>query len=158
MLTLQTHTNITPKHVKNLLTLLNLLTNSHTRLKYPGIGKFRATWFMSTDHRRSGKEQTQTFQISVQSWHSLFWPSCCAQAWYCVSICHLRASLMQWQVALQLSAVSTISFWYFFFPGSVRVFPHHFMMKSLIVFEDLRKLLSCFLIFQALEWKLSLCH
>lgn len=23
---------------------------------------------------------------------------------------------MQWQVALQLSAVSTISFWYFFFP------------------------------------------
>lgn len=46
----------------------------------------------------------------------------------------------------------------FFFPGSVTVFPHCFMMKSLIVFEDLRKLLPCLLIFQALEWKLSLCH
>lgn len=46
----------------------------------------------------------------------------------------------------------------FFFPGSGTVFPHRFMMKSLIVSEDQRKLLSCSLIFQTLEWKLSLCH
>lgn len=87
------------------------------------MGKLGAAWFIGTGARKKPSEElTQTLQISVQSWHNLFWPSCRAQAWYFVSICHLLPSLMQWQVASQLSAVSIISFSYFFSQGQSQSF------------------------------------
>lgn len=147
---------------KKMLTLPNMLTKTQARLKCPDVRKLGSPWFISVGaHGRPDEEQRiRPPQVSVKSWHDLFRASCRAWVWYCLSICHLCPFLMQWQVACSsvLSLLFLSLFFFSFFPGSVTVFPHRFMMKSLIVSEDLRKLLSCFLIFQTLEWKLSFCH
>lgn len=111
----QTHTAVTPKHVKNLLALPNMLTKTQARLKCPDMGKLGSAWFVSAGaHGRPDKEQwAHPPQVSVQSWHDLFQASCCDAAWCCVSICHLCPLLMQRQVTLQLYAASTISFCFF---------------------------------------------
>lgn len=100
----QAHSNITPKHGENLLALPNPLTETSAR---PNCSK--GTFISAGARGRPGEEQwTQPPQVSVQSWYTMFQASCCAQVWYCVAICHLCPFLTQWQVALQLSTVSTI--------------------------------------------------
>lgn len=53
---IQTHSGITPKHVKNLLTLRNTLTKTCAGLECPNTGKFRSAWLISVGACRRSDE------------------------------------------------------------------------------------------------------